>query len=144
MATSKRADIIETLRTTLSAIIEIQTFKVVSNIDNKYPTDLNVEELPAIKLCMPDEAISYNTALHAMNKISADMFLYCIEENKDSITACEELLKLVRNKIGENLTLQFKCVNIDIRNIVAMEVLYPLVMYKINLDIKYDGNIKNL
>lgn len=144
MATSKRADIIESLKTVLSTITEIKTFKVVSNIDNKYPTDLNVEELPAIKLCMPDESISYQTTLHAMNKVSADMFIYCIEENKDSITACEELLKLVRNKIGENLTLQYKCVNIDIRNIVTMEMLYPLVMYKCNLDIKYDGNIKNL
>ena len=144
MAIPKREDIINTLVTILQGITTLKIVKKVSNIDNKYPTDLTTTQLPAVKLYLTDETPNYLPSKQAMNKISPDLYLYCIEWNKDSIATVEEVLKLVRNKIGEYLTLQYKCVNIDIRTIVNMEVTYPLVMFKVNLNILYDGNISNL
>lgn len=144
MAIPKREEIINTLVDILKGIISIKTVKVVSNIDNKYPVDLNVIQLPAVKIYIADETPNYLPSKQAMNKIAPDLYLYCLEWDKDSIANVEEFLKLVRNKIGDYLTLQYKCVNIDIRTIVNMEVTYPLVMFKINLNILYNGAINNL
>ena len=68
---SQRETILNTLVTKLAA--SAPNVKVVSNIDDKYPIDLDYTTLPAIKIHATDESVDYKTSLHAMNKISPDL-----------------------------------------------------------------------
>jgi hypothetical protein len=141
---SQRYNIAIALRDQLTEIPELTTILVVSNIDEKYPEDLACDLLPAVKIHFTDESTEYNPDLRGLNKISGDLWLFCIEWDKNSIFYEESLLKLVRDKIGEDISIKDTAINIDIKHIVKTEARYPLVMYKINVDILYEGSIFNL
>lgn len=141
---SQRYDIAIALQQLLTEIPELVTILVVSNIDEKYPEDLACDEFPAVKIHFTDESTDYHPSLRGLHKISADLWLFCVEWDKNSIFYEESLLKLVRDKIGSDVTIKGTAINIDIRHIIKMETRYPLCMYKINIDITYETAIYNV
>ena len=153
MAQSQRVTIASAIGTMLYAISTatasgtspvFNIVKTVNNVDNKYPYDLDYQELPAIKIYFFDESVQYSPNLRAMNKLGADLYIYCVEWDKETITAEEDLLKVVRNALGSDIRILGSCVNHDIKTIVKMEMQYPLVMYKMNINFFYEGSISNL
>lgn len=144
MTMSRRTAIQTALITTIDTIPEILTVLAVNNIDDKYPRDLTVEQLPAVKVYFTDETPKYHPGNRALNKLSPDLYLYTIEWTKTDTSNEENLLKLLRNKLGEDPRLNNSCVDISLRDIIKLEVLYPLVCYKINANIVYEESNTNL
>lgn len=142
--TTIQAALCSALNATTGSAPDFVTVKTVNNIDDKYPRDLTQAQLPAIKIYFTDETPDYNMGMYAMNKLSPDLYIYVIEWDKDSTSNEESILKLVRDKLGNNPTLSGACVDISLRNIIKLEMEYPLVCYKINFIIKYDESISNL
>lgn len=142
--TTIQASLCSALNATTGSAPDFVTVKTVNNIDDKYPRDLTQAELPAIKIYFTDETPDYNMGRYAMNKLSPDLYVYILEWDKDSTASEENILKLVRDKLGNDPTLNKSCVDISIRNIIKLEMEYPLVCYKINSIIKYDESISNL
>lgn len=141
---SQRSIIASATKTLLDTLPSFVTIKVTSNIDDKYPYDLTSEQLPAIKVAFADEGMDYKPSRRAMNKVAADFYLYSLEWDKDSTTAEEALLKEFRDILGTNLTISGTAVDISFKSIIKIETMYPLVMYKINSDILYEGSIENV
>lgn len=141
---SQRSNIASATKTLLETLPGFVTIKVTSNADDKYPYDLNMSELPAIKIVFADEGMQYLPSRRAMNKLAADFFIYSIEWDKDTTTAEEGLLKAFRDLFGTNLTISGTAVDISFKSIIKMETMYPLVMYKVNSDILYEGSIENV
>lgn len=141
---SRRTAIATALQSAIDTISEIPTVLVVNNIDDKYPRDLTVEQLPAVKIHLTDETPKYHPSNRALNKISPDLYLYSIAWSKNDTSNEENLLKLLRNKLGEDPRLNNTCVDISLRDIIKLEVLYPLVCYKINANIVYEESNTNL
>lgn len=142
---SRRVTIQNALVSALQTITEIKTVQVLNNQDtSKYPRDLTVAELPAVKIYLADEGYDYKPALRSMNKLSFDMWLQVIEWNKLDTTTEEDLLRLVRNKLGNDITLGQVCVDISVSSIIKLVMDYPLIVYKFNAICKYEESISNL
>lgn len=141
---SRRTTIQAALEAVIASSTDIVTVVTVNNIDDKYPRDLTQAQLPAVKIYFTDETPDYDMGRYAMNKLSPDLYIYVIEWNKNSTTNEEKILKLVRDKLGNSPTLNQSCVDISLRNIIKLEMEYPLVCYKVNFVIKYDESISNL
>ena len=118
--------------------------KYVSNIDNKYPYDLLTTELPAIKMHSTDESYDYEQSSHAMLKLGMDVWVYSLAWDMDSVIVEAPVLKAVRDVLGANPRLNGKAVNASIKHIVKTEMDYPLVLYKVNVDIMYESMIENV
>lgn len=140
---SRRTDIQAALLTQLtdSAIKYKATY---NNVDNKYPKDLTISQLPAVKIYFADEDYDYKPALRSMNKISFDLYIYVIEWSKTDTSTEENILKIVRNKLGNDIRVNNTCVDLSVSSIVKLEVEYPLVCYKLNIKCKYEESISNL
>lgn len=141
---SRRTGIQTALEAVIASATDVKTVRTVNNIDDKYPKDLTQAELPAVKIYFTDETPDYDVGRCAMNKLSPDLYIYVIEWDKNSTANEEKILKLVRDKLGNNPTLNQTCVDISLRNIIKLEMEYPLVCYKVNAVIKYDESINNL
>lgn len=141
---SRRTSIQTALEAVIASATDVKTVRTVNNIDDKYPKDLTQAELPAVKIYFTDETPDYDVGRCAMNKLSPDLYIYVIEWDKNSTVNEEKILKLVRDKLGNNPTLNQTCVDISLRNIIKLEMEYPLVCYKVNAVIKYDESINNL
>lgn len=143
---SQRSNISSAIKTILTGIPNFITIKVVSNLDDKYPYDLLSSELPAIKIYLADEGSQYLPNRRAMHKLAMDFYIYSLEWDKDSTVAEEALLKTFRDAFGTatGTTLLGTAVDISFKSIIKMETMYPLIMYKVNSDILYEGSIENL
>ena len=141
---SYRQNILNGLRDLLTEITEFTTITIVNNLDDKYPYDIRTENLPAIKIISNQEAIHYSPGHQARNVTFIDLYMYAIQWDKENTEYEENLVKLIRDKLGSDISLKGAAGNTDIKSVIKLEVDYPLITYKFNLAVSYVCSTKNV
>ena len=141
---SKRTDIVTNLKDLLTEIPDFNTIIVTNNLDDKYPYDITHENTPALKILMNEEGINYHPGHRAKNITYIDLYLYSINWDKEDLTVDENLVKLVRDKLGSDISIKGVVGNTDISSMIKLEVDYPLIIYKFNLEISYVCSTKDV
>ena len=141
---SRRATILEKLKTLLAASATFKTVKLVTDVLDRYPIDIEAANMPAIKIVVPDEKPNYTVGMRAMNHIRPELHLYVIEWNNESITNSEAAIEVIREILGEHYTIDGTAVNIDILSIFKENSTYPLIHHRILCEVLDEGSITSL
>jgi len=135
---STRNDCLARLLTNISAITSIKSVER-GNEDPGGAGGYTKAELPLAIIKAEQETVDYETNRYGYWLVKVSLFLYFLSD-EDETTDRETLVAAIKNKIGEDPTLNGLCEMCEITSIVSSGA-YPLYKETFALEFKYEQSI---